>query len=296
MACASDRDFESKKRLVIVLGMHRSGTSALTRALPIFGIDLGSSLMPAVAGDNDKGFWEDLDVNALNDEVIAALGSNWDSLGLLPATAFECAEMQPLRERAADLVRAKMTPCNGFGIKDPRLSLLVAFWKPVFAALRLKVVYLLAVRNPMSVVRSLRARNGFEEGKSYRMWMEHVLGAIAATQGEKRLCVDFDELVLDPWRQLRRIGVAIGLNAGEARAREYVVQFLDEQLRHTRFFIGDLENEPGAPAEAPELYWLMRRVAVDDRLQAWSAVNDYLQSRRNGKAHLSEVDRIPGCR
>ena len=87
-----------------------------------------------------------------------------------------------------------------------------------------------------------------------------------------------------------------GADDWEARAREYVVQFLDEQLRHTRFFIGDLENEPGAPAEAPELYWLMRRVAVDDRLQAWSAVNDYLQSRRNGKAHLSEVDRIPGCR
>ncbi len=49
--------------LIVVLGMHRSGTSVLTRAMETLGANLGSRLMPAAAGNNDKGFFEDIDVN-----------------------------------------------------------------------------------------------------------------------------------------------------------------------------------------------------------------------------------------
>src|SRR5882724_9597278 len=59
------------QRLIVVLGMHRSGTSAMTRALQAMGVELGSRLMPPVEGENDKGFWEDLELNALNIEVLA---------------------------------------------------------------------------------------------------------------------------------------------------------------------------------------------------------------------------------
>ena len=48
------------KRLIVVLGMHRSGTSAITRALNVLDVDLGDRLLPPVDGDNAKGYFVDL--------------------------------------------------------------------------------------------------------------------------------------------------------------------------------------------------------------------------------------------
>lgn len=66
--------------LVVVLGTHRSGTSTSTRAMETLGADFGSRLMPAVVGVNDKGFFEDIDINAINIEVIAAAGMDWHAM------------------------------------------------------------------------------------------------------------------------------------------------------------------------------------------------------------------------
>lgn len=69
-----------KKEIVVVLGMHRSGTSAITRSLKVLGVDLGGRLLPAEAGINDKGFWEDVDITAFNVDLLHALGHDWHTL------------------------------------------------------------------------------------------------------------------------------------------------------------------------------------------------------------------------
>jgi len=259
-----------------VLGMHRSGTSALSRALPIFGIELGDRLMPPTAGENEKGFWEDLDVYDLNIELLTAQNATWDSCGPLQPSETGPNALAPLRDRALNLLRARLDTCRAFGIKDPRFSRLLAFWQPIFRQLDLRVTYLLAVRNPVSVARSLQARNGFASLKSYCLWLEHTLEALQGTRGEERLCVDFDEVLLEPQRQLRRIGRLLGREADEVAAREYAAQFLDQDLRHSRFFIGDLESEADASPDICELYWLLRMAAITDSAEAWSEIDEYL--------------------
>lgn len=77
---------ERSKHLVVVLGMHRSGTSAIARSLQIFGVELGSRLYGAVLGENGKEVGEDIDVNSLNETLLASLGQIWRSLNpALPA-------------------------------------------------------------------------------------------------------------------------------------------------------------------------------------------------------------------
>ena len=71
-------------RLVVVLGMHRSGTSAITRGLSALGVPLGNNLMPPMLNNNDKGFFEDLEINELNTELLTALNRDWDSLSRIP--------------------------------------------------------------------------------------------------------------------------------------------------------------------------------------------------------------------
>jgi len=113
--------------LVVVLGMHRSGTSAITRGLQALGVQLGDRLLPAHADANAKGFWEDVDVLALNMELLRAIGSDWDHVRPVGA-----AEVRLLREsgfaaRAAQLLRSKMGSAARYGFKDPRVARLLGF-------------------------------------------------------------------------------------------------------------------------------------------------------------------------
>ena len=73
----------SQQRVIVVLGMHRSGTSAIARGLKALGVELGNNLMPPVANNNEKGFWEDVEIHALNQAVLATLGCDWHSLRLI---------------------------------------------------------------------------------------------------------------------------------------------------------------------------------------------------------------------
>ena len=55
-----------KKRITVVLGMHRNDSSILARSLVVLGVDLGENLMPAIPDINGKCFTEDVDPMSLN--------------------------------------------------------------------------------------------------------------------------------------------------------------------------------------------------------------------------------------
>lgn len=132
--------------LVVVLGMHRSGTSLITRALETMGAEFGDNLMPPVPGVNDKGFFEDLDIYAINVEILAAAGADWHSLPPIELQRLDNAKLDELRARAIAALRSK---CAGktFAIKDPRIARLLPFWQPVFDRLGVRVLYVVTLRN-----------------------------------------------------------------------------------------------------------------------------------------------------
>src|SRR4051794_4592372 len=68
---------------ILVLGMHRSGTSAIARMLNLCGADLGRDLLPAKA-DNERGFWENKAILALNEKLLENLNLRWHDLVALP--------------------------------------------------------------------------------------------------------------------------------------------------------------------------------------------------------------------
>lgn len=92
-------------KVIVVAGMHRSGTSLVARTLNLLGADLGpsSSLLPA-APDNPSGFWEHRDVKELNDRLLASLGGTWDAPPPLPAGWQDSRDLNPVRSLAAAIV------------------------------------------------------------------------------------------------------------------------------------------------------------------------------------------------
>ena len=74
---------DNERYCCLVLGMHRAGTSALTRTISLLGWDLPDDLMAAVPGNNDSGFWESVVLSRLNDDLLFALETVWDDVQIL---------------------------------------------------------------------------------------------------------------------------------------------------------------------------------------------------------------------
>ncbi len=284
------------KRLIVVLGMHRSGTSAVTRGLQVMGVELGDRLIPPIEGNNSKGFWEDPDLNTLDVEMLAALDSDWFHLTPIEAKDVEALRNQGYFLRAVELLRQKVGSVAVFGFKDPRVAKLLPFWKEVFNYCNVNVNYVLAIRHPLSVVKSLAKRDGIAEGQSYLLWLGHVITALIGSTGDKRVLVDYDRLMQSPDAELMRISKCIDLEIDPAKLQSYKTEFLDQGLRHTVFEPDDLLLDNACPPIVREVYDALLDVASDkvtfddqalqNKQSRWSDEFDRL------KSPLMLVDRL----
>ncbi len=249
--------------LIMVLGMHRSGTSALTRGLQVLGISLGDDLMPAAEANNGKGFWEDQDVVAFNDSLLASIGRSWRNV--IPATPqqVEAWRRDGQAGIAARLLRTKMRGLSSFAIKDPRLALLLPFWTGVFRDLDLDVSYILALRHPDSVARSLAQRDGIGMDHANLMWLGHVLGSLMHTEGVARTVVDYDRLMQAPEAELRRIAAFLGRDIDPEELKVYRDEFLDPSLRHHHERLGRAGADAFYTPLVGEMFTTLTDLAAD---------------------------------
>ncbi|WP_133650900.1 sulfotransferase family protein [Paraburkholderia flava] len=257
-----------KSVLIVVLGMHRSGTSAITRAMEVMGAEFGDNLMPPVPGVNDKGFFEDLDVYSLNVDVMSAAGTDWHSLAPIELEKIEKPQLDALQTRAIEILRGK---CRGriFALKDPRITRLLPFWQPVFDRIAVRVVYVVTIRNPISVALSLEKRDHFAREKSFLLWLAHMVPALAATNDSQRALVDYDRVMASPRSELERISQLLELPIDAQRFSDFQSEFLDSQLQHSRFEAGDLDVVRSAPRQVSSLFQAMQTTAsVVDEMHA----------------------------
>lgn len=276
-------------RIIVVLGMHRSGTSAITRGLIALGAETGEQLMPAAIGVNDKGFWEDQEFNTINIAVLHALGHDWHTLTPIKKEELATAELAQLRLRALDFLRERTEQHPIFVIKDPRTARLLPFWQDLFARVNADVSYVIAVRHPISVARSLAARNGVPTEKSHYLWLEHLVAALTYTANKDRVVIDYDRLMDDPRSEMVRLSIRANLAVhpgGNADLDKFIGEFLEEQLRHSRFDQNDLELDPTANNLLLDLYDCLQEIAADKRSVNDPAVNGLLD---RGRTALAET-------
>lgn len=289
----------NKKRIIVVIGMHRSGTSAIARGIQALGVDLNNRLMPPVPSNNEKGFFEDIEINRLNDGLLNILNCNWHALSIIPPSAFEQENLEPFKLRAIELMRDKIGD-QIFGFKDPRTSRLLPFWRVVFNHLNVSPSYIIAIRHPMSVMQSLKRRDGYDNEKSYYLWLEHILPTILETADAKRVVVDYDLLMADPQAQLERILIALGLPfiSGSSDVKDYISEFLDETLRHTQYKIEDLDFDPTVPLDVINAYKLLKQLARDEInidghevMEIFGQLNYRLQSLSPALNYMTRLER-----
>lgn len=247
------KNVKKSSRLIVVLGMHRSGTSAITRGLQVMDVELGDKFLPP-QDDNVTGFWEDMDLNGLNIEMLNTLNSDWHFITPIQQTDVDILRKNGYIERAVEMLQKKTSGVEVFGFKDPRVAKLLPFWKEVFAHSNLSVSYVLAVRHPRSVCESLAKRNGFDPEKGYLLWLNHMISSLVGTIGEHCIVVDFDRLLQFPDKELKRLAKGLQLKIDPFKLEKFKTEFLDQALRHTAYQIKDLMSEDAIPSLVRAVY------------------------------------------
>lgn len=255
------------QKLIVVLGMHRSGTSAVTRALTTIGVELGDALLMPMQSVNDKGFFEDIDFVALNEEMLRACGRTWFSLDPIQPTEADFLCNHGYLQKAIELLREKVSAHQFFALKDPRTAKLLPFWSRVFSRCDFHVQYLLVFRHPMGVQQSLKQRDRFESVLSYYLWAEHTLYALKYTQGMLKIIVDYDYLVEDPESEIHRIARQLDANVDREELEVYKRDFINKSLRHANFKLNDLEKNSDIPAVVKNIYRLVLEKFECDNLR-----------------------------
>ena len=208
------------RRVVLVLGMHRSGTSALARALHTLGFGLPANLLPP-APDNPGGYFESKDLTRLNEEILVAAGTSWHDPSPISAEWFASAAALAFRERAAAFVENALAASPMIVLKDPRLCRLLPFWRACLTDLGVVVGGIVILRDPREVARSLQIRvlteltrpgGPLSIARAHWLWLRYVLEAEHGSRDLPRALLTYEMLLADGRRQLASIAQRLGFD------------------------------------------------------------------------------------
>ena len=143
---------------LLVVGMHRSGTSAVARTINLLGAELPSHLMPAHAEFNAAGYWESQEVADLNDQILVAAGSCWDDVLPVDPDKLAPEALHEFKRRAEEILSQDFKKCRWFVLKDPRIGRLLRLWIPAVEAHGAQPKVVIPIRHPLEVAASLHRR------------------------------------------------------------------------------------------------------------------------------------------
>ncbi len=217
---------------IIILGMHRSGTSAVARLLNMMGAYFAPPELAMPANDNnEKGYWERWDVFGLHEDMLRDLGWAWDRISGFDAQHLVDPAFVAKFRPQAEKILLDLDARRPWMLKDPRINLLLPFWKPL-----LEVPVCVHVhRSPIQVAQSLHKREGFPLSMGLALWEQYSLLGLAHSDEIPRVLVSYHELMAQPVETTRRLHAQLldlqvqGLRLPSVREIE---AFIEPRLYH----------------------------------------------------------------
>jgi hypothetical protein len=220
---------------VVIAGMHRSGTSMVTRLLNLSGLYLGKEEdLLAHTKDNPEGFWENAKFQKINDAILTSFGGGWDLPPLLEVNWERSPHLTALSHEARQAI-AEISQQPVWGWKDPRNSLTFPFWKRLIPDSKIVI----CLRNPFEVYHSLSRRGAASSSFSYNLWLRYNEQLIKSTKPEERIITHYDSFFRDPKSELRRLVNFLELDVSD-RTIHTACQTISTSLRHNQGSVNDL--------------------------------------------------------
>jgi GT2 family glycosyltransferase/glycosyltransferase involved in cell wall biosynthesis/Tfp pilus assembly protein PilF len=246
--------------IVIVLGMHRSGTSICSHVLSALGVDMADAI--AAHESNAKGHWERRQIVDLNDRVLEHFNrgyyTQFHDFGL-PVAWWADPEVSEVRRQIVAYLTARMGDAP-FGFKDPRTARLLPMWHQIFGELGLAPKFIICLRSPAQVARSLHARDGLDPDIGEFRWFSYVVDCFRYTKNYEVCVLEYEKWFEAPKTNLAKLHEFIGpfVLERELDIDPIISDIVDDQLRH--------DNSRLAEARQPlvrSLYALAQRAGDD---------------------------------
>lgn len=236
------------KVAILVLGMHRSGTSMLAGILDCLGVKCQKTPLNANA-QNPKGYFESEHVVRLNDEILAAAGTRWNDWKPLNEGWLSSPRFNEFRVRAVEVLRAEYDDASMIYLKDPRICRTLPLWRDALEELDYRVVCIHTHRHPGDVAKSMELCKNItiEPNHGLLLWLSYVLEAEVHSRDLPRMFTSYASL-FDDWQGFanqaeKNFGLSWPVLPDTAQER--VSQFIEPSLRHhqssTETFLSDLQ-------------------------------------------------------
>ena len=219
--------------VVLVLGMHRSGTSAVAGALTKLGGGLPKHLMPATPG-NVRGYFESVALMGFHEELLESAGSEWSDWRLFNPQWGQSPVAAEFRRRAKELFAEEFDGSPLPVLKDPRICRFAPFWLDVLREMQATPHIVMPIRSPLDVAQSLKHEHGLSLTRGLLLWLRHVLDAEWQSRSVARSIFNWRDFQSD-WRSVcDRIAAETHLSWPRLsdRASREIDRFLTKDLIH----------------------------------------------------------------
>lgn len=290
---------------ILVLGMHRSGTSALARLIGYLGAALPADAIGAHS-DNARGYWESAAIVKADDQLLRVARSSWFDPRQLDLSRLDPSALRSRKDRIWEAITAAFGDASLMVVKDPRQCRFVPTIVETLAEHGVASRAVLMLRSPQAVARSIASRDGTTAAFAHLLWLRHMVEAERASRGLMRTTIGFDAMLAD-WRDTaRRLLPLTGGTMPDGATAAAIGAFLDPALRHH----GD-DASIGLEQPLAGIVEMVRdglealvdrddaeaRAALDDAYARWEAmpwladdiIHDELRHRRTGSVEAEPI-------
>lgn len=250
---------EKKNSVICIIGMHRSGTSMIAQLLNMCELDLGPSdqLLPANESNLFGYFENEKFTYKIDETLLAHFGGSWDNPPLFKEGWELDSSLEQLYKEAKFLIQT-FSKSSNWGWKDPRATILLPFWKSLIPNLR----FVICVRSPLEVAKSLYRRDRFPIHKGVYLWNQYMKAAVRDTEGCARIFVFYEDFFEDATLEINRLVEFCGLQKPDSPS--ILLNAISQKLKHHTSETSELLNDDKIVTEH-KLFYIGLRALTNNK-------------------------------
>jgi hypothetical protein len=202
---------EDKKKIVFVLGMHRSGTSLTAEIVHSMGFAVPGHSLDAIDSINAHGFWESQEVVDFDEGVLSAAQLKWYHICPVGHIFKNTREFDKRVAEMSEFLKVESGKHGSLVIKDPRLCLLWPLWFAAADRSVYDVKVIFVNRHPSSIASSIKKRDGFSTFSVHLLWLYYFFSVFSAKDFPELLYLNYEDILADDW-ETELISGFLGVN------------------------------------------------------------------------------------
>jgi hypothetical protein len=260
-----------RRPIVMVLGMHRSGTSLCSHVLSALGLDMTDRVpgpgLDSPGEDNPLGHWERWEIVEFHDRILRFFNREFFSQAhdfALPVAWWAQPEVAQIRREITAFLERRMGS-GYFGFKDPRTVRLMPMWHQIIGELKLAPKIVFCLRNPAQVARSLNGRDGFNLDAGEYRWFSYTVDFFRYTKSAEICTIEYEAWFSDPTPNLTKLRNFLDLPEGRT---EFDLDLTVSDLVHHELRHDDPRLSDASQPLIRSVYKLARRADHDASARA----------------------------